>query len=72
MQDHRECDATLRSHGRAAHGPREVHVAHRWRAHVARGHADAREGRHVVIGEVGSWRAHELVGPGYRIGVVTP
>ena len=33
-------------------------------------HADAREGRHVASGEVSSWRAHVLVGPGYRIGAV--
>ena len=37
---------------------------------ATRVHADAREGRHVARG-AGSWRAHELVGPGYRIGVVT-
>ena len=34
-------------------------------------HADTREGRHVASGEVGRWRAQELVGLGYRIGAVT-
>ena len=33
-------------------------------------HVDAREGRHVASGEVSNWRAHGLVGPGYRIGAV--
>ena len=33
-------------------------------------HADAHEGRHMARG-AGSWRAHGLVGPGYRIGAVT-
>ena len=34
-------------------------------------HEDAREGRHVASEEVGRWRAHGLVGLGYRIGAVT-
>ena len=34
-------------------------------------HAKAREGRHVASGEVGRWRAHGLVGLGYRIGGIT-
>ena len=37
---------------------------------ATRVHADAREGCHVARG-AGSWRAHGIVGPGYRIGAVT-
>ena len=57
-----------------------AHARHRWRiggagdAHTwqeaTQVHPDAREGRHVASGEVGSWRAHGLEGPGYRIGAV--
>ena len=52
----RGCDAALRPHGRAAGGPREVHVAHRARTRGRRPrlstqvHADARVGRHVAGG----------------------
>ena len=34
-------------------------------------HTDARQGRPVASGEVGRWRAHGLVGLGYKIGAVT-
>ena len=34
-------------------------------------HADARVGRHVAQVGVGIWRAHGLVGPGKKFGVVT-
>ena len=47
-----------------------AHARRRWRGHVAGGHADAREGRHMAR-RAGSWRAHGLVGPGNRIGAVT-
>ena len=54
---------------------READVARRTRTDATRhtrppGRANAREGRHVARG-AGSWRAHGLVGPGYRIGAVT-
>ena len=63
-------DATrhARPRGRAA----RTHIARRWRGRVAgatRVHADARV---VPRGRgAGIWRAHGLVGPGNRIGVVT-
>ena len=56
----RMCDAALRPRGRA----RLARAGRRWRTrggHVAGGlavHADACEGRHVVDGGAGSWRAH--------------
>ena len=61
----------LRPRGRAAGGPHEAQVAHRARTRGKRPHGlvgpwGAPRGRGA-----GSWRAHGLVGPGYRIGVVT-
>ena len=59
-RDQRGCDVALRPRGRAAHGPHEAQVGHRWRAggtggadtwqEATRVHADAREGRPVAMG----------------------
>ena len=72
----RGCDVALKPHGRVASGPREAQAAHRTqtrgrRPHMStQVHADARVGRHVAMG-VDIWRAHGLVGPGKKFGVVT-
>ena len=50
----RRCDVGLRPRGRAAGGSREAQVAHKTQTRgrsprvSTRGHADAREGRHVA------------------------
>ena len=72
----RGCDAALRPRGRAVCGPRKAQEAHRARTRGRRPHVSmrvcvgARVGCHVA-GEVGRWRAHELVGPGLEFGAVT-
>ena len=64
----RGCDAALRPCGKAVGGPRRAQEAHRAqtrgrRPRVSTGvHVGARVGHHVV-GKLGRWRAHGLVGP---------
>ena len=75
-RDPRGCNAAHKATWQSRASPHEAQVAHRARTRGRRPrgstqvHADAREGRHVVR-RVGEWRAHGLVGPGYRIGAVT-
>ena len=65
-QMRRSIEATWRDRARPTRG---AGGADRWQE-ATRVHADAREGRHMARG-AGSWRAHGLVGPGYRIRAVT-